>query len=523
MATASRSSPHVGSSSSKPPVTASGLTLEQLRSAAVLVGELSSLSLGGEPLGELFERLCRLCAELTGASATIFSPRGDEYHQVARSRFPPRLASVHPGVFLLNEARQLAGEVGADGVAHTRTLHSKPKGPSPISLCALPFGERALPGPSVLVLARESPIEDDLVEAVQGLLDDAEALVTWAGRNERLNLGLAAASATKRLLGEGAGSTSALQAATVTAEVVRDVLGTDRTLVFCYPEEEGDSLQVANVGMSAEQDELVRKILTEGRYMASEGWQRAMASTEPLFVEDPGDDPRRPGGIMDALGINSYVSLPLHSAVGRVGHIISGNVGRNRRWRSWERALVAQIVAEASLVLDRARLREAEHAHKRLLAHQASHDPLTGLANRRAFDEALAAALAGATFSRPVALMILDLDRFKSVNDALGHHWGDKLLVEVARRLSRAVRPPHLSARLGGDEFAVVLSDTDAGAAEVLARHLGQAIASIEEVDGRKVTARASIGIAVAPEQGTDSDRLIQCADAAKRRVSSAH
>jgi diguanylate cyclase (GGDEF)-like protein len=147
----------------------------------------------------------------------------------------------------------------------------------------------------------------------------------------------------------------------------------------------------------------------------------------------------------------------------------------------------------------------------------ALHDALTGLPNRVLLQDRLQSAIEATTQgqSRPFALMILDLDRFKEVNDTLGHHVGDVLLQQIGRRLQSAVRATDLVARLGGDEFAVLLSNTSAAAAVAVAEDLALSLRAPFVLDGHPLSVNASVGIAVAPEHGKDTAALLRCADAA--------
>ena len=148
-----------------------------------------------------------------------------------------------------------------------------------------------------------------------------------------------------------------------------------------------------------------------------------------------------------------------------------------------------------------------------LLAH---FDSLTGLPNRVLLSDRCHSALnAAQRHSNTVALMFLDLDHFKNVNDSLGHRVGDALLVALAERLKSTVREQDTVARLGGDEFILVLPDTDAVGAAHVAEKLLQAALEPFEIENNELTVTPSIGIAMYPVDGKDFDTLSRCADAA--------
>jgi diguanylate cyclase (GGDEF)-like protein len=150
------------------------------------------------------------------------------------------------------------------------------------------------------------------------------------------------------------------------------------------------------------------------------------------------------------------------------------------------------------------------------IAHMAHHDALTGLPNRVRFHDRLAEAVARGRRGDRSAVLFLDLDHFKAVNDTLGHPAGDELLKEVARRLLQQVREIDTVARLGGDEFAIVQSSIRLpGDATLLARRVIDAVATPIEVDGQLVNVGASIGITVIPNDGQDPDQLLKNADLA--------
>lgn len=155
------------------------------------------------------------------------------------------------------------------------------------------------------------------------------------------------------------------------------------------------------------------------------------------------------------------------------------------------------------------------------LKQEASHDSLTGLPNRRLFYDRLQHAIRHAKrYNCKVGVLFLDLDRFKEINDTHGHHVGDAVLTEVARRLSRSVRESDSVARLGGDEF-VVLLDNVSGREDCLAAaaSIERTLAEDSSFYGMSVDITASIGQALFPDDGEDEDALIHAADAAMYRI----
>jgi diguanylate cyclase (GGDEF)-like protein/PAS domain S-box-containing protein len=160
---------------------------------------------------------------------------------------------------------------------------------------------------------------------------------------------------------------------------------------------------------------------------------------------------------------------------------------------------------------------DAQKRAEQQLAHLAHHDTLTGLPNRNLLRDRLPQLLARAQRNRSnVGVMLIDLDRFKVINDTLGHTVGDRLLVEVAKRLLECTRGGDTVARLGGDEFAVLLPDMpDAQRASTVARKILERLGTPMQLDGHEVYVNASIGITVFPDDSEDQDALIRNADVA--------
>jgi diguanylate cyclase (GGDEF)-like protein len=244
----------------------------------------------------------------------------------------------------------------------------------------------------------------------------------------------------------------------------------------------------------------------------------ASLSTEQTDVGDPAAAlaEARSAVLLDAA--DSHGVLALRGYRNGIGVSISGERGTagglvvaNRRdavsaFGSEDLKLLEAFAGPASVSLDNGRL-QAE------LEHQAFHDTLTGLPNRALFATHLQSAVrSGAS----VAVLLLDLDRFKEVNDTLGHHNGDLLLQQVGVRLRAALRRGDIVARFGGDEFAVLLPDIEGDTAALqVARGIVELLEQPFIVEDMSVDVGASIGIAIAPRDGVDAGTLVQRADVA--------
>ncbi|PFH28995.1 MULTISPECIES: diguanylate cyclase domain-containing protein [Burkholderia] len=240
------------------------------------------------------------------------------------------------------------------------------------------------------------------------------------------------------------------------------------------------------------------------------------------------------GGILGCLAVSvlgAYVSskrllrnivAPLRALAG-VAHAV-------RRERAFARRVEPAAIAELNQLGDdfNALLDEFEDWQNTLrdenasLEHKATHDALTGLPNRSQFESRLSLALCDAVVTgQRVAILYLDCDRFKEINDCLGHDAGDAVLVGVAARLRTQVRETDLVARLGGDEFAVMLAavreaDSVGRIADAI---LSGMVPSIELSDGRMVATMMSAGVAMYPDHASDASGLLRAADAAMYRA----
>ncbi len=185
-------------------------------------------------------------------------------------------------------------------------------------------------------------------------------------------------------------------------------------------------------------------------------------------------------------------------------------------------AMANQVVAaESELRAHQAELEKHVAERTRQLHHLAHHDPLTQLPNRRQLSTRLGGALSRASSTgQQIALLFVDLDNFKSINDTLGHNFGDRVLQLVAERLRTAAGPRSLLARLGGDEFTVLIEDVKSHE-EVLER-ANEIVVALQQplsIKGRVLSTSASVGASLFPEHASDADSLLRAADVALFRA----
>jgi diguanylate cyclase (GGDEF)-like protein len=258
---------------------------------------------------------------------------------------------------------------------------------------------------------------------------------------------------------------------------------------------------VASVGLSEDLlDQIRRTPLNQG----TAGY--AITQRAPVVVEDYGSDPRHmPDLAID--GLRSVISAPVYQRGDLVGALSLGTREAGRRYRDMERDAVLAFAEHAGLALNDAKAAEET-------AHQAFHDPLTGLANRALFLDRLSHARTRAIRSGgSVGVLFADLDGFKTVNDSLGHAAGDQLLIIAAQRLVSVVGPTDTVARFGGDEFAILVEDAgEPIAAARLARRALEVLERVIEIHGREVFVTASIGVAAGTEE---PEELLRNADLA--------
>jgi diguanylate cyclase (GGDEF)-like protein len=367
------------------------------------------------------------------------------------------------------------------------------------------------------VLTLDSTVVRPFSEDVRRLAAAAGAhlggVIEQARTSQDRAASLTTARVVRQMLVDGSQATGVAKAAEVLARAVQRLAGTGRSAAYLL-DDEGRIGEVRHVDWPDSHKQVVQNQLA-GRPAADVAlWRLTNEQKLPVFVEDTGSsdliDPR----LARALDLASYVSVPLLARDRLVGLVVTGSVGEARTWSPAVREAVRQVTLEGSLVVENAALRAVEKLRLQQLATEAHHDPLTGLPNRRRFIEELEATVYGDA-TRACAVLMIDLDRFKEINDSFGHSVGDDLLCLVGPRLQNAMRPGDLLARMGGDEFAVLLPDADDARAREVAGDIGAALRDAFVLDGMPLHVDASIGIALCPDHGRDRSLLLARADTA--------
>jgi diguanylate cyclase len=231
----------------------------------------------------------------------------------------------------------------------------------------------------------------------------------------------------------------------------------------------------------------------------------------PLLISDCETDPRINRELQKLTGDKSLICVPLFQGGDVIGAL---NVLSSADARLTERD--RQTMEMVSVILSAAVSYAALVAQSELNEHQATHDALTGLPNRTLFRRRIQAATATADADGGFAVVIMDLDRFKEINDSMGHHAGDALLVEVARRAESALRTSDTVARLGGDEFGLLLAaPTGTGGLETVLDLVRDAIEAPIMFHDVPLAISGSMGVAAFPEHGRDPETLLRHADVA--------
>ena len=233
-------------------------------------------------------------------------------------------------------------------------------------------------------------------------------------------------------------------------------------------------------------------------------------------------------GAIDAFaddGLRSAMGAPIHLEGGPIGCLVVASHRQGRIYTAPEREILVAFAEHASLALNDARTVQAMNNALDVATHNAMHDELTGLPNRACFydrtDQALRQAARDGTAT---AVLLFDLNRFKEINDTLGHKYGDRLLCAIGPRIRHGLRGGDTLARLGGDEFCVLLPRVDG---HPTAREVAERVITLLEepfeIDGMTLAVDASCGIAIAPDDGDSADLLLQRSDVAMYVAKDSH
>jgi diguanylate cyclase (GGDEF)-like protein len=299
---------------------------------------------------------------------------------------------------------------------------------------------------------------------------------------------------------------------TVLAET-RDLMRAETAALTLVPERTGGRLVRTTLGLDPTSTTCEVAVPTA----LEEACAAVVASGKGLLISRPVKDESLRSAL-ESLGYKDAVIAPLRNESGVVGTMLVANrLGDVGTFEAEDLRVLETVTNHASVTLENRRLVDQLREEAAEKEHQALHDSLTGLPNRVLFKlqvERAINALRGG--SESLAVMLLDVDDFKEVNDTLGHHYGDLLLQDIGFRLSEVLRPEDTVARLGGDEFAVLLPVMiDPTVVTKIARRITQAFERNFQLQDVTLDIQASIGVALYPDHGLEVETLLKRADVA--------
>ncbi|RZU33559.1 GGDEF domain-containing protein [Blastococcus saxobsidens] len=310
---------------------------------------------------------------------------------------------------------------------------------------------------------------------------------------------------------ELAATTEAAEVAEVVAEALPGIVGCRTASILLWDAASGSLRAQASVGMGPVGRELLHSTALRAEDVPE--LVGMLTGREPQVIRSETSSPvmRR---LLERLGTSDLVAVPLLADGVFLGAATAG-------WRRGEAPaqLDGEVLTRLRGVGDQATTALQKARLLQTVRHQATHDALTGLPNRVLFLDRLTGAIADAHPRAHLGVLFCDLDRFKQVNDGLGHAAGDELLRQVSARLRAAVRPGDTVGRLSGDEFAVLLPGLEQPAdAAGLAARVVACFTDPFRLEGREVVVGTSVGIAVHGTDGTGPEELLRAADAAMYR-----
>lgn len=501
---------------------------DRARAEAEFLLELAQVALGAESLDEMLATVCeRIARQLEVRRVSIFL--------LEEGTLTPRMAWCAEGSdpAALEEFRRASAPLPAlEAAMHSGepVVVGDPVSPlvsgwwaetfGIVSGLAVPLGR---PPELSGVLALDDPephrFSKEDARFVAAVGEHVGAMIDRARASEERSSHLKTATAIRELLEQGSRASTAEEAGEALARVAREALDTDHATVILI---QGDEIaHVTVVGGAPQVESELRGRLVGQPAQGFRLFGVAGRQPRPTLVENAEASRLIPSDVAETLDLKSYAALPLVSADEPIGLVICGVGNRARRWTPEEKELATQLALEGSLVVQNAAFRAAEHEQIGELSRQAFHDSLTELPNRALFADRLEHALARMNRREgSIAVLFLDLDEFKAINDRLGHQAGDQLLTAVAQRLRGCLRPEDTVARLGGDEFTILLEDiSDARYAIRVAERIAESLETPFTLDGHRVSVTTSIGIAVSTGREEKPSELLRNSDLAMYRA----
>ncbi len=492
---------------------------------------------------ELFARVCKAAVDSGNfgtVSIALAQPGSDFMRDVAiagpvkQNPLRPAVSEAYP------EGRGVCGVafrtrrpcISNDYLADERgaAFHASARARGIRSIAALPLldNDRAV-GALVFQSQDQAAFTPDLVELLQRLADNvAFALKNFERAEERRQAGEQKERVT-RMFAALSATNEAIMRAGARGELFDLVCqaavegGRFASTIIALKEEGSDFLRVvAWAGPKGESQKSVQLAISEDHPEGRGVSGTAFRSLRPCIINDYLADPRSSAFHLRAAGEGNKAgaALPLLIEGRAVGVLVFMSSERDAFTPDLVE-LLARLANNVSFALENFDRAEEKAFADEQIKYLATHDGLTGLPNRAMFSQLLRESLAAARQQhRSFAVLFIDIDRFKVINDSLGHDAGDALLIATSRRLRACLGPQDAVARLGGDEFVVILDDAaDTRQVADAARRLLAAMSEPHQLCGLECRATASIGIAVFPGDGEDEATLTKNADMAMYRA----
>jgi diguanylate cyclase (GGDEF)-like protein len=466
---------------------AKDLELTALREQLRTLQSASTDLVGSDDVDTALERIVARAAEAVLAPAYLLAVEGPSGGEPL-----VHSAGLEPDEVAAQSAALLAGEdLGPHAVvvevASTRRSHGR--------LAAIYRTRDGVMGDESTLLAAyagHAAAALDLIIALEGARREAER-----------------AGALLALAHELSAATDSAAVTAVVSEALPRIVGCTSAGILMWDPASGSLQSHSTVGLSDEGTELLQTTMLRAEDVPE--LVGMLTDREPRIISSATSSPALQD-LLRGIGTEDVVAVPLLAGTTFLGVATAG-------WRAGETptTLDGDVLARLRGVGDQATTALQKARLLATVRHQATHDALTGLPNRTLFLDRLEAALPDAAEGAHLGVLFCDLDRFKQVNDTLGHAAGDELLRQVSARLRAVVRPADVVGRLSGDEFAIILPGlVDAADAARLAHRVAECFAEPFRLDGHAVTVGTSVGVAVHdPASDRTAEQLLREADAA--------